>query len=65
MAKKFFSLLLIFLLISGSVFAAMPESWLNSSITYDWSYNSEKPLNSGTADALGYNFSWFAFPGSA
>lgn len=65
MTKKFFPLLLMIVLIGGSLFAAIPESWINNSITYDWSYNSAMPLASGTPDTIGYNFSWFAFPGSS
>lgn len=65
MAKKFIPILLMLVLVGGSLFAAMPESWLNNSITYTWSHNSEMPLTSGTTDTLGYNFSWFAFPGSS
>ncbi len=65
MPKKFIVLLLTLIFIGGAAFAAMPESWLNNSITYGRSYNSEMLLTSGTADTIGYNFSWFAFPGSS
>ena len=65
MSKKSFSLLFMLVLIGSSLFAAIPESWINNSIAYDWSYNSAMPLTSGKADTIGYNFSWFAFPGSS
>ena len=65
MSKKFFSLLLMLVLIGGFVFADVPESWINNSITYDWAYNSELNLNSGSTDTLGYEFSWFGFPGGS
>lgn len=65
MPRKFFPLLLVLIVFSGSLFAAMPESWINNAITYDRSYNSEIPLNSGSSDTIGYNFSWYAFPGSS
>ncbi len=65
MSKKFFPLLFMIVLIGGSLFAAIPESWINNSITYDWSYNSEIPLSNGSTDTIGYSFSWYAFPGSS
>jgi len=64
-SKKSFSLLLMFVLIGGFVFADVPESWINNSITYDWAYNSELDLNSGSTDTIGYEFSWFGFPGGS
>jgi len=63
-SKKFFSLLLM-MLIGGSVFAAPPESWINNSISYDWAINSELPLTSGEAETIGYDLSWFGFPGGS
>ncbi len=65
MSKKFFPLLLVCVLVGGSAFAAMPESWINNSITYTWPHNSEITLSSGSHETVGYNFSWFAFPGSS
>ncbi|NBK23463.1 MAG: hypothetical protein EOM68_15715 [Spirochaetia bacterium] len=65
MTKKLFSLLLMLALVVGFVFADAPESWINNSISYSWAYNSELPLTSGSTDTLGYDFSWFAFPGSS
>ncbi|MDY0289724.1 MAG: hypothetical protein RBR15_12940 [Sphaerochaeta sp.] len=62
MYKKFFSLLGLFVLISGSAFASIPESWVNNSIMYGRSYNSELALSSGSTDTIGYDFSWFGFP---
>lgn len=65
MSKKFYSLLLVLVLIAGSLFAAVQESWINNSITYEWALNSEVPLTSGSLDTLGYDFSWFGFPGGS
>jgi len=65
MPRKFILLLLMLALIGGSLFAAIPESWINNSITYTWPYNSELNLSSGSHETIGYNFSWFAFPGSS
>ena len=65
MSKKFLSSLLLLVLIGGIVFAAPPESWINNSLTYGWAYNSELPLTSGSPDTIGYDFSWFGFPGGS
>ncbi|WP_320128293.1 hypothetical protein [uncultured Sphaerochaeta sp.] len=54
------SLLLLFL--GTGLFAAAPETWANSSVIYDYPYNSSLTLTSGQTDALGYDFSWFVFP---
>ena len=65
MLKKFFSLLLMLVIIVGFVHAETPESWINNSITYNRAINSELVLNSGSTDTLGYEFSWFGFPGGS
>lgn len=65
MTKKLFSLLLVLVLVVVPVFAGPPESWINNSLSYDWAFNSELPLTSGKAETLGYDFSWFGFPGGS
>ncbi len=65
MSKKFFLLLLLLVLFIDFSFAAPPESWINNSISYNKAYNSELTLNSGSTDTLGYDFSWFGFPGGS
>jgi len=65
MPKKFFSLLLMLVLIVGFVFASTPESWINNSITYTRAYDLDFVLTSGSTDTLGYGFSWFGFPGGS
>lgn len=65
MSRKIISLLCVLFLVGGALFADIPESWINNSITYDWSYNSKLALSSGTTDTIGYNFSWYGFPGGS
>jgi len=65
MSKKFFSLLLMLVLFIGFSFAAPPESWINNSISFDKAFNSELDLDSGSTDTIGYDFSWFGFPGGS
>ena len=65
MLKKFPFLLLILVLGTGFVFAGPPESWINNSISYDWAFDSSSHVSSGGAETLGYDFSWFGFPGGS
>ncbi|MGB4405367.1 MAG: hypothetical protein WBI82_00710 [Sphaerochaeta sp.] len=65
MSKKFFSLLFMLVFIIGFSFAAPPESWVNNSISYDKAFNSKLDLDSGSTDTIGYDFSWFGFPGGS
>jgi len=65
MSRKTITVLLLLVFFLSGLFAATPESWVNSSLVYDLPYNSGLTLTSGQDDALGYDFSWFAFPGNS
>ncbi|AEV29179.1 hypothetical protein SpiGrapes_1366 [Sphaerochaeta pleomorpha str. Grapes] len=62
MSRKTVTVTLLLVFISIGLFATTPESWVNSSFVYDIPYKSGLTLSSGQEDAIGYDFSWFAFP---
>ena len=62
MVKKVLSVLVLLIFLSFSLSAVTPESWVNTSFTYDWAYESALTLTSGRTDTLGYDVSWFGFP---
>ena len=62
MVKKVLPVLLLLMLLSFPLFGVTPESWVNTSLSYDWAYESALELTSGKTDTLGYDVSWFGFP---
>jgi hypothetical protein len=65
MHKKSLSVLVLLVLCLSGAYATTPESWVNSSFAYDYSLGSDLAVTSGGEDALGYDLSWFAFPGNS
>lgn len=62
MLKKILLLSLMLVLVVGSLFAVVPESWVSTSLVFDWPKNPAMNPSSGSNESLGFDFSWVAFP---